>query len=465
MIRTGLLASAALWLLPALGLAADGSFDLEAGTQRLRFAAGSGLPDYWAACDRPCAEPGARQQLLVGPGAGRMEWVGTVPVTRFRFQPSQDHDTGTVRMGTVRMIIEAQSEVALRITTGPAFIPPQLPGFGAAFSKVQAVRISGDGQELLAEDPTTDAPGLIAATEWAGFRSRFQAWLARPSLPMTNAAAAPGWNERVITWHIPAGTTELEFFAGPMDWQGLKSVDPLLTGLLFTGQWQPLRWLSIGLRRLLELIYSVVPVAGLAIILLSLAVKILLAPLTAVADRWQREVNRIQSRLQPRLAEIRREFRGEEAHHRVLQAYADAGVHPLFTLKSLAGFAIQVPVFIAAYHMLADNYALSGAGFLWIDDLASPDRFAAMGTVPFFGAHLNLLPFLMTALTIVAALVQRDASLAPALLARQRRHLLWMAAGFLLLFYTFPAGMVLYWTANNFWHLVRMLTLDRRRAT
>ena len=443
MTRTGLLAAGLAGLALALpakaGAEAEGQTELRAGNQVLRFARAGELPVYWLACDRPCAEPDARQQLLVGPGA-----------------------RGTV-LGTVRMTGESQSEVTLRMVTGPAFIPPQLPGFGAAFSKVQAVRVSADGQELLAEDPATDVPKPVAATEWVGFRSRFQAWLARPSVPMSITAGAPGWNERVITWQIPAGTTDLEFFAGPMDWQALKSVDPSLTGMLFTSQWQPLRWLSIGLRRLLELISSVVPVAGLAIILLSLAVKILLAPLTAVADRWQREVNQIQSRLQPRLAAVRREFRGEDAHRRVLQAYADLGVHPLFTLKSLAGFAIQVPVFIAAYHMLADNYALSGAGFLWIEDLASPDRFAEMGTVPFFGAHLNLLPFLMTALTIVAAVVQRDPSLSPELLARQRRHLLWMAAGFLLLFYTFPAGMVLYWTANNFWHLVRLLTLDRWR--
>ena len=154
------------------------------------------------------------------------------------------------------------------------------------------------------------------------------------------------------------------------------------------------------------------------------------------------------------MAAIKQQFRGEEAHNRTLQVYRDEGVHPLFTLKSLAGFAIQVPMFIAAFDMLADNFALSGARFLWIDDLAAPDRLVALPVaLPFFGGHLNLLPVLMTLVTVLSALTQRDDSLTPALLRRQRRQLYFMAGGFFLLFYTFPAGMVLYWTANNVWHL------------
>ncbi|MCK6370421.1 MAG: YidC/Oxa1 family membrane protein insertase, partial [Gammaproteobacteria bacterium] len=74
----------------------------------------------------------------------------------------------------------------------------------------------------------------------------------------------------------------------------------------------------------------------------------------------------------------------------------------------------------------------------------------------FFGADFNLLPLVMTALTVVSAFVQRDDSLSAELLKKQQRQLYLMAAGFFLLFYTFPAGMVLYWTANNAWHLLKL---------
>ncbi|MBW7931344.1 MAG: membrane protein insertase YidC, partial [Gammaproteobacteria bacterium] len=269
-------------------------------------------------------------------------------------------------------------------------------------------------------------------------------------------------NQHQLSWQAAEGVLDLAVYAGPLEWKSLRVVSSDLTRMLFASLWEPLRWLCLALLFLLAFIQSWVSSEGLAIILLSLAVKIILAPATYIADRWQAEVNRAQSRLQPRLAEIRRQFRGEEAHRLTLQAYREEGVHPLYTFKSLAGFAIQVPMFIAAFDMLAGNFALDGVPFLWIADLAAPDRLARLPFVlPFFGADLNLLPFLMTAVSILSALVQQEASLNATLQARQRRNLYLMALAFFLLFYTFPAGMVLYWTANNVWHLLKVMLLHR----
>jgi membrane protein insertase Oxa1/YidC/SpoIIIJ len=109
-----------------------------------------------------------------------------------------------------------------------------------------------------------------------------------------------------------------------------------------------------------------------------------------------------------------------------------------------------VPVFIAAFNMLAENPWLAGEAFLWISDLSQPDTVAQLPfSIPFLGSGVNLLPLLMTVLSIIAAWLQnRGVSDA---LARQRlgRRLWLMSLAFLLLFYTFPAGMVLYWTVNN----------------
>jgi membrane protein insertase Oxa1/YidC/SpoIIIJ len=64
---------------------------------------------------------------------------------------------------------------------------------------------------------------------------------------------------------------------------------------------------------------------------------------------------------------------------------------------------------------------------------------------------------LMTVFTILAARLQEDPSLAPALRSGQRLRLSGMGALFFVLLYTFPAGMVLYWTTNNLLHLVKIL--------
>jgi YidC/Oxa1 family membrane protein insertase len=478
---------APLMLLLVGGIADAGEIELGVDRQLLRIESRGGLPVHWVTCDRPCDDPDAVRQTLVAPGSGSLRWA-TADAAQARSFANREYkaevsatpdavvavltalappgETPVVQryelsraMHSLRLQLQAPSGVGLRMATGADFVPPPLPGFGASFGDVEAVRVSGDGQERFDE---VKATGEIAISPdaWAGIRSRFWAWLARPRSAATIAVDTPEPNRPAVEWRTASGTLDLDVYAGPIEWKSLRPVSAELTQLLFAALWEPLRWLCFGLLFLLAFIMRWVGNAGVAIILLSLAVKIILFPLTRIADRWQAEVNRIQGRLQPRIAGIRRQFRGEEAHNLTLQVYRDEGVHPLFTMKSLAGFAIQVPMFIAAFDMLADNYALAGVRFAWIADLAAPDRFAELPfVVPFFGGHLNLLPAIMTLLTVLSALIQRDESLTPELLKKQQRQLYVMAGSFFLLFYTFPAGMVLYWTANNAWHLLKILAL------
>ena len=449
-------------------------FALAGGFQELEIDLASGLPTRWVSCDRPCAEPSARRLSLAGPGGGALVWrtapaVGSwVPrvertATQVRAELAPASGQGRpllyeIDLATPRLRLTLPSGVALAQSVGASFQPESLPGFGAAFSDVERVRVDADGQTAWATEAAT--------SDWLGYRQRFWAWLVLVPKGTSFAVEAPAGDAGTgaIAWRSGAESTVIEFYAGPIEWRTLKTVDARLTGMQYAALWAPLRWLCRGLYEILRQLLAVIGNPGIAIILLSLIVKILLAPLSAVADRWQREVNRTQSRIQPKIAAIRAEYSGEAAHRRTLAVYKEEGVHPLFTMKSLAGFGIQVPMFIAAFDMLADNIALSGASFLWIADLATPDRAALLPVVlPFFGAHLNLMPACMTGISLLSAWLQRDASLNEVLQRQQRWQLYGMAAVFFLLFYTFPAGMVLYWTANNFWHLVKEQVLDRFR--
>jgi len=112
-------------------------------------------------------------------------------------------------------------------------------------------------------------------------------------------------------------------------------------------------------------------------------------------------------------------------------------------------------VFIAVFDMLAEDFDLYRVSFLWIQDLSRPDALLRLPVcVPFFGCYLNLLPFLMSSASLAALLRFRSATLTPSLVRRQRRNLMGMTVLFFLLFYTFPAGMVLYWTSTNSFQLV-----------
>lgn len=476
-------------LLPVLLLgalaqqAAAGIVDVRAGSQQLSISTVTGLPVAWTVCEAACDRPGARRVALIESRSGAMAWGGgTLPAAEYAATVTESPDAVTAVLtaqapGGARLVqryevsrnahaVQLQLTVpagaSLSLETGAAFVPEALPGFGGAFSGVDAIRVGPGGQVVAAADDAEPGNIDVEAGEWIGIRSHFWAWLFRSSAATAADISLDQPGQPSVQWQLPPGTHDLQVYAGPIAWKSLRSVSPDLTQMLFAAIWEPLRWISYGLLFLLGWITGLVGNAGVSIILLSLAVKIILWPLTNIADRWQAEVNRIQGRLQPRLDAIRREFKGEEAHNRVLAVYKEEGVHTLYTLKSLAGFAIQVPMFIGAFDMLADNFALSGVPFLWIDDLAKPDRWLALPVaVPFFGAHLNVLPCLMTAVTIISAMLQADPSLTPELARRQRLRLYAMAGAFFVLFYTFPAGMVLYWTANNLWHLLKVQVSQR----
>ncbi|MDP2325483.1 MAG: membrane protein insertase YidC, partial [Gammaproteobacteria bacterium] len=349
----------------------------------------------------------------------------------------------------------------LDLIGGPALAGEPLAGLGSLYTDERAVVINAAGQETLGGTGDVVSDRLLPAGEWAGIRGRFWTVLVQADAPLRLDASEPERRAPLLSLRrdsTGSGSIELRFYGGPVASADLKVMAPELDGMLYASLWQWLRVLATSLRIILEFWQGIVGSWGLAIMLLSLSVKILMWPLTWIAERWQADVNRQQSLLAPDLAAIRREFKGEEAHNRTLAAYRTHGVSQFYTLKSLAGFLVQIPVFIAAFDMLGENFALSGASFLWVQDLALTDRAIALPVlIPFFGGYLNLLPVLMTIFTILAARLQEDPSLAPALRVGQRLRLYGMGGLFFVLLYTFPAGMVLYWTTNNVLHLGKIL--------
>lgn len=362
----------------------------------------------------------------------------------------------------VEMQLEMPAGSSIELTAHATFIPAPLPGFGAVYGDVRPVMVDDEGQRDL-------EPGRATLDEfdWVGLRNRFSAVLLTglAGSRIDIAIDRPNQPRVMLTPGAGIGSLTVRWYAGPVERGSLRAADPRLMGMLFAALWDWLRWLCFGMLWLLTAIDNVVGHIGWSIVLLSLSVKLLMTPLTMLADRLQASVNRTQALLQPKLADVKRNYTGEEAHERTLAVYREQGVSPLYTLKSLVGFLIQIPVFIAAFDMLGENIALQGGSFLWVADLAVPDRWLALPVaLPFLGGYLNLLPCLMTGVTLLTSRLQTDPDLTPVLLRAQQKRLYWMAAAFFILFFTFPAGMVLYWTTNNVVHLVRIVVvaaLDR----
>jgi len=188
---------------------------------------------------------------------------------------------------------------------------------------------------------------------------------------------------------------------------------------------------------------------GLSIIFISLFINSALIPVFAVAERWQKEERELRERMKPKTADIKAVFKGDERQMILTTYQKQMGYTPLIAFKSSVALLIQIPFFLAAYEFLTHTASLKGNGFLLIGDLALPDGLVGIG-----GISINILPFLMTLVNILASLVYTKGYK-----AKERIPLFTMAAVFMVLLYQSPAGLVLYWTVNNLFSLVKNLAI------
>jgi len=203
--------------------------------------------------------------------------------------------------------------------------------------------------------------------------------------------------------------------------------------------------------QIIELIFMIVYKTfwniGFSIIGVSLAVTFLCLPLYIIVEKWQNIEREIIKRLKPKIDEIKAVFKGDEQYMILSTFYRQNQYHPLYALRNSFGILVQIPFFIAAYAFLSQLEFLKGASFSFIRDLGEPDRLLTIS-----GISINILPVVMTLINgIAGAIYTRN------LYFRDKIQIYGMAAVFLVLLYNSPSGLVLYWTMNNIFSLVRIV--------
>ena len=191
---------------------------------------------------------------------------------------------------------------------------------------------------------------------------------------------------------------------------------------------------------------------GIAIILLSATVNIMLLPLYNVAEKWQQTERDLQNYFKPKLDDIKAVFKGSERHMIIRTYYRQNNYHPVYSLRNVIGLAIQIPFFIAAYHLLSHMpMTAATSSYYFISDLRLEDALLNIG-----GISVNLLPIVMTAINLLSAFVYSEK-----LQNREKKQLVIMAFIFLALLYKSPSGLVFYWTLNNIFSLVKNIVYSR----
>jgi membrane protein insertase Oxa1/YidC/SpoIIIJ len=184
---------------------------------------------------------------------------------------------------------------------------------------------------------------------------------------------------------------------------------------------------------------------GMSVCGVSLAVSVLTLPLYMVAEGWQKRERDIQKKLKVKTDKIKSVFRGDEQYMIMSAYFRQNRYHPVFALRSSISLLIQVPFFIAAYSYLSGLDALQGASFLFLKNMGTPD-----GIVSFGAFSVNVLPLLMTLFNLMAGAIYTKG-----LALKEKVQINATAIVFLILLYNSPSGLVLYWTLNNVFSLIK----------
>jgi YidC/Oxa1 family membrane protein insertase len=231
---------------------------------------------------------------------------------------------------------------------------------------------------------------------------------------------------------------ELKLYTGPQEQERLKALAP---GLELTVDYGWLRVLAVPLFWVLNHIHELVRNWGVAIILLTVLIKLAFYPLSAASYKSMARMKVLAPKLQ-RLKERYGDDR-QKMHQAMIELYKTEKINPL---GGCLPIVVQIPVFIALYWVLLLSVELRHAPFMfWINDLSSPDPYyilpVLMGATMFIQTWLNPTP--------------PD--------PMQAKLMKVMPIAFSVFFFFFASGLVLYWLVNNIlsigqqWHITRAL--------
>ncbi len=315
------------------------------------------------------------------------------------------------------------------------------PYLGAAFTTPDSRYEKLDFEDLADDAFRANVQGGWAAilqhyflVAWVGVAEQVNAYYGR-SLSDGNYAVGFVAPETVVAPGDSA-VVRTELYAGPKVQDRLAEIAP---NLELTVDYGILWWLSVPLFYVLDAMHSATGNWGVAIILLTLAVKILLYPLASVGFKSMAKMKQVMpqvKRLQERYAGDRQKLTQE-----TMALYRKEGANPFSGCLPLL---MQMPVFFALYWVLFESVELRHAPFaLWIQDLAAPD--------PWF-----VLPILY------AVSLYGMQLLSPPTDPMQAKIMKMMPIIFGVLFFFFPAGLVLYWLVNNILSLAQQWYITRK---
>jgi YidC/Oxa1 family membrane protein insertase len=299
------------------------------------------------------------------------------------------------------------------------------------------------GQQSAAGMPVRSVVDYPGAQSWVAVKNRFfVSALASCSEPNSGFRAVITRDPAQPHYALKSVAAEVAFSGASARRDYVMYLGPRQQSLLWDlgmrdvmefGMW---RWVCYPLVWVLNFFNMLIPNYGVAIILLTILVRLVFWPLTHKSSIGMRKMQEIQ----PKMKELQRKFKDnpQRLQQETWQLYRENKVNPL---SSCLPRLVQIPVFIALFTVLRSAVELRYAPFLWISDLSEPEALFA-SWFPFGG--LNILPLLMAGLTMLQSAFTPSGDN-----AHQRMMMIMMPLMMLFMFYSFPSALSLYWTLST----------------
>ena len=271
---------------------------------------------------------------------------------------------------------------------------------------------------------------------WGGFETKYFIAAMIPQTPSltTLSLTKDAQNNVSVTLKSPktlippgqTGSNSYSLYLGPKDHSLLSASNAGLENAIDFGDW--LKWLAMPLLISLKFIYNnFIHNYGIAIILLTLIIKIIFWPLGNKSYRSMKEMQK----LQPKIAEMREKYKDDKARisQEMMALYKSHKVNPL---GGCLPMVIQIPVFFGLYKTLLFAIELRHSPLIWwIQDLSAKD------------------PYYITPIIMGATMFVQQKMTPPAGDPMQAKIMLFMPIIFTVMFLNFPSGLVIYWLFNN----------------
>ncbi|MEW5949351.1 MAG: membrane protein insertase YidC [Thermodesulfobacteriota bacterium] len=246
-------------------------------------------------------------------------------------------------------------------------------------------------------------------------------------------------------------TLNYQLYLGPKDLSSLKPLGLKLEKSVDFG------WFDIIAKPLLltlNIFDRFIHNYGVAIILVTVLIKILFWPLTHKSYHSMKEMQK----LQPKMAKIREKYKNDKQkmNEELMGLYKTYKINPL---GGCLPMFLQIPVFFALYKVLLNAIEVRHAPFvLWINDLSAPDRLPVGFDIPYVGGLPVLTIFMGASMFIQQKMTPTTGD------PVQAKIMLLLPVIFTFLFVNFPAGLVLYWLVNNILSIGQQYYINKKAA-